>query len=276
MTAEAPMPLLQAKTYREFLAAAFQELQAREAKFSFALFSRRAGFASRSYPRDVLAGKRRISAATLPSFIRGLGLEGDRKEYFTLLVAIEEEDCNPDRLTPEKLRRKLERLRSRAEGRSSIPLEGIDFYRRQTWLYIYASLGSAEDGATIEQISRRTRLARGSLRPELAAMEKLGILRAAGGRYFSRDHHLIFRDQGGSSFFRQHYLSSLVDAIQDATQRFDTRDRLFLNSVLSVREADLPRLREKLRQLLEGFIDSSANDEGDRLANLSIAFWPRV
>lgn len=57
---------------------------------SYAEFARRAGFSSRAFARELLIGKRRITASTFAQIAKALGLKGAWKDYFQTLVMIEE------------------------------------------------------------------------------------------------------------------------------------------------------------------------------------------
>ena len=101
-----------APNYREFLAEAFRILKSRDPKFGYAAFARKGGFAARSLPRDVLAGKK-ITRETLPGFARALGLKGSSARYFAALVYQEHPEESPGKTTAATLATRLDRLRQR-------------------------------------------------------------------------------------------------------------------------------------------------------------------
>lgn len=88
--------LVTAQDYRGFLAEAFRLQKLTHPNFSLASFARKAEFASRSYARDVIQGQKRITASSLPKFIKGLGLRGALKDAFIYLVGLSEPDAVMD------------------------------------------------------------------------------------------------------------------------------------------------------------------------------------
>src|SRR5271156_3519556 len=72
---------------RDFLKSAFAIWQRTGKPMSYGSFARRAGLSSRSFPRDVMMGEKRVTTRSLPGFVRALGLKGDLKILFSLLVA---------------------------------------------------------------------------------------------------------------------------------------------------------------------------------------------
>src|SRR5947209_5689664 len=109
--------LLACRSYRQFLSRAFAELKRENPRFSLAEFSRRAGFSSRSVPRDIQSGYRRMTPAALARFIQAFRLKGDQKAYFVHLVALDEPDCLPERISAGQIRERLKKLAQRLELR---------------------------------------------------------------------------------------------------------------------------------------------------------------
>src|SRR5688500_4830914 len=62
---------------------------------SYADVARKGGFSSRSYPRDVTEGRRRLTLRSLPSLVRGLRVDGRLAEFFHTPYLVE----NPEEST---------------------------------------------------------------------------------------------------------------------------------------------------------------------------------
>ena len=168
--------LTSAEDYRSFLGKALGP-SAREGRVSYASFARKAGFASRSYPRDVISGRRRITTKTLHAFVRGFGLSGDAKAYFTWLVALNEPEVNTQGLDVAEIREKLTRLKSRLGKRAvDLPANRAEaLFRSAQWLEVYASLGTLEEGSDLARICAVTKLPEVTTRRVLEAMCAQGL-----------------------------------------------------------------------------------------------------
>src|ERR1700683_2347753 len=101
--------LSRAGPYREFL-----QIYFRATGISYAEVARRGGFSSRSYPRDVTEGRRRLTAKSLASLVRGLRLEDDLSRVFQMLYFAEYPEEHPETLSSSTIQARLEKDRERA------------------------------------------------------------------------------------------------------------------------------------------------------------------
>ena len=72
--------------YREYLKDFYNESKEKHSFFSYRYFTRKAGLASPSLFREVVAGTRNITGQSLPLFIKGLGLNEKDASFFTALI----------------------------------------------------------------------------------------------------------------------------------------------------------------------------------------------
>lgn len=263
--------LLKAQDYREFLRAAL-------ADESYAAFARKAGFAARSYPRDVVQSKKRITPKSLPGFIAALGLTGDAKTYFSLLVARDEKDCRDAAATDTHIEARMQRIRKRLENKSATTIQkrNHSLYQSSNWPAIYASLGRSGEGATVADISARTGLAEDACRRMLKAMRQLEMIgfHADKGTYFADETHLVFDQLGGDAFFQQSFLQSVQKIKAVASAKFKRRDHLFLRSDFSIAKSKLDSLREELRQTIVRFVDAAEDPDGSGVVTLTVGMMP--
>lgn len=73
--------------YRDYLKAYYDEEKARNKGFSYQKMAWKAGFRSKSFFNEVIAGKKNISPTSVFSVAQALGLEGESFAYFEGLVA---------------------------------------------------------------------------------------------------------------------------------------------------------------------------------------------
>lgn len=242
-------------------------------QFGYSDIARLGGFAARSFPRDVILGKKRISLNSLPKFIRGLSLTFDLAEYFRIIVEIEEADCRTKCVDEVKLYRMKENLRKRILDRHHVVLGQADkAFAISSIPRVYAALGNLERGATTKEIVERTDLPEGVIYQSLSYMEEKKIAQKKGTRYFAKDIHANFQGLKGE-IFQKHFVKTAEESIQMSKRHIASEEKLFLSSAFSVAKKDLPQLKNELRSLLLKYIDTSENSDGDKVINLIASLY---
>lgn len=271
--------LVEARSYRDFLQAAFNLNNAPRRNQSYALFAKRAGFASKGFLGDVIHGRKRITARSLPKFIRGLSLSGDETQLFTLLVQQTETDlCDVE---PARLEKDLSRLRSkvlaRLEAFAQDPRQR--FYRIRDWPLVYAALGDQTTGATVADVMNRTGITSAERCSRiLDSMHKVGVVEEIPERraFVLRNPHLVFQEGDERSAIREFFLATNEKACQAASANFSEQSSLYFASAVSVRRDDLPRMKAELRELLVRYIDRNEQSDGDVVALFCCSMLPCV
>ncbi len=275
-------PLRKARDHREFLSA-YLALKG----LSVAQFARRAGFASRGYPAEILKGRRRLSPKAMPGILRALQLPAAWKHYFQYLVAVEVPEVLPNSLTPEQMRERLEKMR---QGLRSQPIrrevvqpknQANRIFEIRGFLRVYAALGDAETGATLKEIMSRACLSRSAIEAALKRMTELDLITTEGepAIYRPAATHLASLGMGDSDFFRQCFLETLREVRERAQRGFHSPDELFLASSFTVRAADLPEIKRELRETITRYVDEHMEPRGDVTVDLALGMvrplnWP--
>jgi hypothetical protein len=181
---------MEASDYRSFLDLFIKEVGQTRA-LGWADIARRGGFASRSFPREVVLGKKRLTLLSLPKFIKGLGLNADLADYLRILVEIEHPDCRTKVMDEGKLHLLRSNLCQRILNKRSANKAPVDSgYRIAQLPLVYAALGTTETGATLNQIEVRTGLTEGQTVEILSHAVHVGIVEKRGARYFAQQNHL--------------------------------------------------------------------------------------
>lgn len=267
-----PLSLLEATNEREFLNIWYQWSKQNNAKLSYASITRKAGFSSRSYVRDVMTGERRLTLEALPRFIKALGLKGDLKLYFSHLVNFA---CDPDAANEAKKKDRILRLKNRIrvqfESKSAPRTHQMKtLYEGSFFLEVYAALGSLAQGANLDEISERTGKSKLFCQNALLKMIETDLVfqSKTSDRYFARESHNIFSKLGTEDSFKKNYLTQLELVAHSAKIKFDSEENLFFCSVFSIDPTKMPEFKNELRQLLLRFVDSSENPNGKKIARL--------
>ncbi len=279
-TAQFIEALLQAPDYRSFLRVFLAREGLDGRAWSYAQFTHRAGFSSRAYVREVILGLRRLTAKSLGGFVQAMGLSAEWKEYFRLLVSLEESDANFNGWSDDKRSNQLAKLRERLRRKNrprlaseACPAFSEKLFELKCIPRVYAALGTQEGGANLEEIQARTSLPSAKLRSALQRLMELDLIEELPekGRMRAKNMHLIRTELGKCENFQSVFLDALDQAKLRATQSIDAPDALFFVSSLSISRSSLPKLKAELREFLINFVDQAENSSGDVVVNLATA-----
>ena len=268
---DARSTLLASASYREFL-----KTYTKVTGLSFAEIARRAGFASRSYPRDVAQGRRRLTSKSLPSLLQGLRLDRNLALFYRALFYLAHPEEHPDRAPVALLQEIVDRSKTRAERpttRRRFPSlapfkEAAQKEGAEDIFEVLAALGKPDRGVTLNELSAQTGkspIALARLLEELQAAE-LVVARDAidptqERRFLPAAGHMNFSwlpNHGGAQSL---FLAILRRNLAAATNHFNRQDALFSCTALSVSRARLPALKEELREVILRFVDRTIEEE---------------
>lgn len=255
----------------DFLKKAFAIWKRSGKPVSFGEFSKRAGLSSRSFPREVVIGNKRISRRSLAGFVRALGISGDLRLFFSLLVSRSEALMEGNSLESICLAERLARIRKRLLGPtlpSGQTLEQV--FRSDLSSKVYAASGDFEVGSTPEEIAERVQ---GSLRDVLGEIEELaknGLLLWDAEKRLVRpvSEHLSLFGQAEGSRVQEDYLRGLQRVQKRASRQFADSETAYMQFVFSVRRSHMPQLKEELSKVLCRFAEDAESASGDRVARL--------
>ena len=255
--------LVESSSYRDFLKRFFSE-EVCHHKVSYASFARRAGFASRNFPRDVQVGSKRITHRSLPKFVKGFGLRGDLAQYFRLLVENEETDLGGEDTASTQL--KLDRLKQKIQNRLNQPVGAgsASLYLFAQWPKVYAALGDSQRGAQLSQIIQRTGFSQTQCQRILDHMVEKGFVgKNQQGNYLAKSSHLVLEGMGKDDAFKVFFRQALREVERKSQTHFGGDQALFYHGVFSVNRQRLPELKKEMLELLHRFVDENEDCEGD-------------
>lgn len=264
----------------EFLRFFIKPFSPHSRAFSYAEFSRRAGFSSRSFPREVCLGRRSINFENVSQFIRAMGLTGEWKEFFQNLVQLSDDrltvaERNKIKARQFKLNAKLQKTKVRTTKKDDQKFADQVFAINDL-PRIFASLGKVDVGESLEEISKRTRIKSESLLQQLNLMVKLNLVtfNRKTQKYLPMSIHHAVVGAGQSHFFRHYYIKGLHDAELQARKYFASDEKLFLQASFSVRDqAHLKQLKNELREIVFKFIEDNEDSEGSLIADLNVGLF---
>jgi uncharacterized protein (TIGR02147 family) len=271
-TASDHAKLLESSSAREFLLNCLNIRKERGLPYSYAFVSRVSGFAARSFPRDVVCGKKSLSIESAIAIAKGLKFTADLKEFFLALVAVTNTENESD------LRKKIHRVNTMRDRLSRRALErdneADSAFAIKNFATVYAALGSEENGASMIELIERTRLSKSNLVSTIEELLKIGLIKIDNHRYYPCVNHLAFSQLKDAGAFHHQYLTRLKQAEGEARRNFSSPQALFQESTILVREDRLVELKSELRNLLLKFVDESVDAAGNRIASVLVAMLP--
>lgn len=270
--------LLNSGNYRIFLRTYLDEMGPLK-KINYSELSRRSGFTSRSFIKEVIDGKKALTAQSVGKIKKGLKLSGLLGNFFELLVAIEEPEANVGAISEEILLERLDKLRQRLRKQASrtgqaIPKEVKEniFLNRHV-SEVYASLGTIENGASLTEIQSRCGLALNQIEPVLLHLLRFGVIAVLDARYHVKNPDLDILNLDENVNFQNTYLQGLVRLKERAEKGLKSPSELFLHTAFSVQEDRLPLLKHKLQKALIDFMDEEQDDMGNKVVKMSLGFY---
>lgn len=264
--------LITAPEYRAYLREKFIYLKKiKSAGFSYQKFADLAGFSSKGFVKDVADGKKKLTNNSLEKFVKGLNLKGAEANFFRMLVCLD--DKIPYKnwsqgLLQERIAAVRQRLSSGDQKKNETTI-----YKKQLWPLLYAALGNESEGASITEVSNRTKTPTAICCENLLEMTSLGILWLDNrtNRFHCKDFHLIYKGNGD---FQTFYLNTLETIRSTAQKSFADANNLFMGSAFSVKQSRMAEFSEKLKVLMVDFIDEMEDPLGDSVVMLSVGLAP--
>jgi uncharacterized protein (TIGR02147 family) len=260
--------LIKCDNYRSFLLDAFHHMKSVKRGYSLTLLARKIGCKSKSYPNDVMNGRRSLSAGYAPGFASAFGLKGDSRKLFLKLVELEK---TTDK---EELIKEIDHLKYRLKNQRDLKnKKPTELFESGDWIDVYASLGSLEKGSSLAEIQKRTGLTASVILKTLKHMQDKSIIKydSQTDRYYAGNLHYFFEDVSYDSFFQKRIMDLLQRAESTAsnyaTGTLPKKD-FFHCSTFSILEKDIPQIKTELRDVLNKFAQDAEFSDGDKLAHV--------
>lgn len=243
--------LLESGSHSEFLLAAFEAIQLLNPHFNYSSVALQTGF-TRSYIRQVVLGKKKLTLRALEPIAKAFKLEADLEKYFQTLYRLDLARETAQGTLVKKLSGELAILRKSLTTKKKSESKHLTSVH---WPRVYASLGSEETGSTLPEILERSKVKKEEVLHVLTELEENNLVRIAGGnRYFPVCNHI---DLGKNFSYKKIFLHNYELLGKKAESDFTKKEDLFFSSVTCVRQEDLPELKAQFRELLLQFIDRS-------------------
>jgi hypothetical protein len=273
--------LLATQDYRSFLRIFFRrhELDPSLSKVSFSSFAVRAGYASKSYPAEILSGKKRLQVQSIDKFCNGMKLNRRLSEYFRNLVLMEvsnEKTSNSQSILNLKSRNKEIRekyLRAHSPLENQLRQSGQEnILLQENFPEVYAALGSPERGASLLEISKRSGLKENEIEKILLSLDLAKVIKKIDGRFYLNSSTLDLKFLQSNEYFKKNFTRSTTKALKRMEKQVQDQQSLFMTQTFSVNSNKMKDLKLKLEETILSFADEAESAEGDSIAEICISF----
>jgi uncharacterized protein (TIGR02147 family) len=264
--------LLHYSDYRQYLADYHRWRKQADPRFSLRRFATELGFSSHTLLRYVLEGKRNLSKRTLVKISLGLGLSGPRADFFENLVFFNQSGTLQEK---DHFYRKLLAM---DKSRGLKRMEARQFEVLNTWYHIaireLINLGAFKPSP--EWIARtllppiEPREARESLKTLVAS----GLIRRTANGYRVADDAITTDDETTALFVRNYHLE-MLELAKRALDAVPPEQRDISSVCMTIREADLPRLKKQIQLMRKELrVFAAEGEEAERVVQVNIQLFP--
>lgn len=259
--------------HREFLRDWFQAKCAQNSRYSHRMFAQRAGVKSPSLLHLVIKGERNLTHRTLPGFCKALGLDGDAKRFFSLLVKLDRSR------TPRERNEIYQSLAAERRFRDAFELEHAGFDYISKWHVPAIRELAGIDGFRMdpEWVAKQLRptITVAQARDALELLVRLGlIVPDTQGGATQRDVAVVTPHQV-RSLAAYNYHANMIRLAGESLERFGSAERHVGAITLRVSEQTLAHLRNEVIRFHERMLALCDEDtDGDRVVQLNTQIFP--
>lgn len=263
--------LLKETDPRSFLRSALKNHKSGHSPLSVAEFSRHCGFTSRSFLSEYLSGKKKLSKDSLRAIARALELPKNGKDYFLALVAQDQPELGI--LNPENVLSEIKRLRASPwndteDIKKRRPYAGKVVSKKKCFL-VYAALGTATLGASLDEIKKRCHLSEVEVLRNLETLLTAGLVTEKKNRYFANEAAADFLNFDGSE------LSDLLkevgtEMIRVPADFIEDANNTVVFSAFSIDAKRIPKFKKELMDAIYSVMDKYQNDAGDSVQQVFV------
>ena len=259
--------------YRKFLADWFAHQKSVRRSYSHRAFVKRTGQRSPSLLSDVIAARRNLTPAGLEGFLNALKLPAAEARFFTALVNLDQAE------TPDEKNAAWADVAATQRFRSSRRLEGDGFRYLSTW-YVpavreLANRADFQDDPAWIASQIRPKITPAQAADALELLLEMDLLRRENGRVVVGGGSVVTAHEVLSLAVRN-YHDGMLERARGAISEFKSEERHFLGVTVSVPEALIPQLKERLNAVQERILDECSGSEltGGRVMQFNFNFFP--
>ena len=202
--------------YRECLARYFRYRKAMNPRFSYRVFSRRAGYKSAGMYIQIVNGKLNLTREMLSRFIKGMELQGRESEYFSLMVQF------THARTPESRQHWFEKMLPLLPRKArSLTSDQAEYYRNWYNVAVREALSVLDVGDSQADLAELAAFVQPPITPRQAAaslklLDSLGLVRKDSDHHWRATDAVLESTPALGPFLIHPFQSALIDLGKDA------------------------------------------------------------
>lgn len=237
----------------------------RQGRINLADFSRRAGFSSRSYVSELMAGKKGLSKDSIRRMREALRLPKNLGALMELLALRENPKLARSEASLKELELRITELRRKiSEGTKPPPVRSVErMFSQPKVLQVFAALGSPSKGASRTQIAGRTGLNQASIGSALKILLSEGAAFEKDSKYYCTQNQIDLFGLKSKDGLKTLVTQACAEVQRKSESLLASRSNLMFYTTLSVDSHRLPSFRQHLKEAIYEVLDRYQNDEGD-------------
>lgn len=285
-------------TYRDFLSLFFTTSKiprSNPKKISFQKFSTLAGYSSKSYPAEILSGKKNLQLSSVDKFAKGLNLNQNLTLFLSNLIQIESlrneinfeiNETHKKKIISNLL--ELENLNINLRNKIFKNFKTKDINNKvlksnlssvilqKNFPEIYCSMGSLEFGASLDDIKNRSGLPEKAILKIITQLLNEELISKINDRYFVVENSLDLNFLNTDEYFKYDFMRSLEKIKNKFDQQSKSHEALFLTQTFSVKKSRLQELRNKLIQTISEFSNEYEDSNGDTIGEICVSLTTSI
>ncbi len=243
-----PKPdLYQYLSYRTWLSDWYDAQKAADARFSYRLFSRRAGVRSPSLLKEIIAGKRNLTARTLEGFVAACRLTHAEAGFFADLVSLDQA------ATESEKNQAWERISASKHFRAARPIEGAMVVYLSNWFIPatreLAHRGDFQADAPWLSAQLRPKITVAQAKVALDTLFSLGMLARSEGGVAPVDVSVATPHEV-AGLAAHNYHRQMLQRAQESIESVSPNARHITGVTVAIPQDLVPVLKEELGQAL--------------------------
>jgi len=297
------IPIAFYDNYRVFLCDYYEWHKKNSVCFSFRYFAQKAGLTSPSHFREVMNGKRKLTAKTLPLFIKGLGLKEHEALYFKLLVQfnqsqnprekqkfldslleLKHKECNPAQpecnmkgcIASKNICGRSVCLQNK-QLKTVIPLDHFDYYAQ--WYNVVirelACTFNWHDDYALLAKSVIPPIKKSQARESVAFLVQKGFLKKNSDGTYVQTNPLITSGAELNSLAIRTYNKKMTQLAEYALDQFSGEERDIQSMTVGVSSKGYALMKKEIKYFLDRIAHIAIDDtQSDQVYNVNVHIFP--
>jgi uncharacterized protein (TIGR02147 family) len=258
--------------YRTYLKDFYAYQKELHAFFSHRYFSQKAGLSSPNYLKLVMDGKRNLTQKTMTQFLAGLGLKGQRAEFFENLVFFTQSTSVSQRTL---YYGKILKVRAKSGQRK---LEEAQFQLFTDWRHIAVRELVALKGfkANPAWIARKLNhvISEKEAEESLKVLSSLGLLKKTANGYVQSDINITTSDEVRSLMVKN-YHRQMIEMASESLDSLPASRRDISSITIPIHAKDFPKLKEHIQLMRKELLNLGAEPgTGEDIVQVNIQLFP--